>query len=261
MHQRARLIIPDVNFASSKDVYFLQDDKEAYRRAQEYADDNADKQGWKAGDIVCCFGGRAYRDAGKAIWDGRKLIPLSTAVDYGAIPLDFQAGGYFPHSPSQRISIWHWIGLTHTNAIVFDFSPYEKEIKENIQQLGDVEYSWMTLHGGECVGVLTRHGKTLSRWPWSEFSSNGTVVLVSSTHAIPFEDDFVYELEDEVYFLERAVENLQSLEGKRIETPERIITRNQDDVLRSVALSTLFDMGIDFVCYLEDASSREWNKK
>lgn len=76
----------------------------------------------KFGDLVIFLQVEGYRNSGFSIYDGVKLLPLSTDLDeYGHLPKKFQVirGG---------IEIDHWSFIRHNNIVWYDF-------KENIHDL------------------------------------------------------------------------------------------------------------------------------
>jgi hypothetical protein len=78
------------------------------------------KNNIKRGDIINFEG--SYRNEGKWIWDGTKIVNLYTEVDdYGSVPPEFKVGKDFQPN--------HWIDIVDHNSIIW----LEDELFENIE--------------------------------------------------------------------------------------------------------------------------------
>jgi hypothetical protein len=74
----------------------------------------------KCGDIINFQG--SYRNEGKWIWDGTKIVNLDTEVDdYGSVPPEFKVGKDFQPN--------HWIDVVDHNSIIW----LEDELFEDIE--------------------------------------------------------------------------------------------------------------------------------
>lgn len=82
------------------------------------------------GDIVHLEECGEYRNSGKAIWDGSKLISLHYDIDdYGSVPPEFTVGDEFKAD--------HWLEVVDHNEIVWvDVSKYREELLNNLSPLG-----------------------------------------------------------------------------------------------------------------------------
>ncbi len=82
----------------------------------------------RRGDIVHLEALGEYRNEGKYIFDGERVIPLDSSRDeYGAVPSQFKVIDEFPTR--------YWVGVIEHNGIVhFDVSPYVEEIMGNLQE-------------------------------------------------------------------------------------------------------------------------------
>ena len=82
----------------------------------------------RRGDIVHLEVNGDYRNDGKYMFDGERVIALDSSLDeYGSVPSQFKAIDVFP--------LRHWVGVIEHNGIVhFDASPYVDEIMRNLEE-------------------------------------------------------------------------------------------------------------------------------